>query len=100
MNDISKAIIELNNYLDIFSNDENAWQELALIYSDDFKFDNAKFCIEELLTISPENYVYHLQYADLLYAINGPNVLSRNYYSQALVLNPKCVRAMYGIIMV
>eukprot|EP00455_Lapot_gusevi_P045096 TRINITY_DN5733_c0_g1_i5.p1 TRINITY_DN5733_c0_g1~~TRINITY_DN5733_c0_g1_i5.p1 ORF type:complete len:209 (+),score=32.56 TRINITY_DN5733_c0_g1_i5:193-819(+) len=94
------VISELNNYLEIFQTDDSAWQELANLYVQQQKYDYAKFCFEELLTAAPENYLYHLQYAEVLYTIGGRNnvELARQYYAQSLQLNPQNnLRALYGI---
>ena len=99
MNETDKAIEELNSFLGVFCNDESGWQHLERLYSGQRKYELAKFCVEELLTIAPENFVYHLQFADLVFSANGPCALARNYYAQALELAPACLRALYGLVL-
>lgn len=102
--DLTSATIELNQYLEVFQTDEQAWQELFDLYVAQRKFELAKFAAEELITSAPENYLYHLQYADVLYSLGGrANVeLASVYYSQSLELNMggKNLRALYGTVLV
>jgi tetratricopeptide (TPR) repeat protein len=102
--DISSAIVELNRYLEVFQIDNDAWQELLDLYVAQRKFDLAKFVAEELIAAAPENYLNHLQYADILYTIGGrENVeMASVYYSQSLELNStqNNLRAFYGTILV
>jgi len=99
---LSGAIEELCKYLDVFSADQAGWEELCQMYMTLNKFDLAKFCVEELILLVPEHYIYHLQYADLLYTIGGKaNIeMARQYYSQSLELKSENnLRALYGIIL-
>jgi len=101
-NNIDAAVKELTKYLEYWSSDADAWQELAQIYISLTKFELAKFCMEELILLVPENYLYHLQYAELLYTIGGkPDVeAARKYFSQSLLLKPENnLRALFGLAM-
>ena len=58
--------------------------------------------MEELLLLCPENYLYHLQYADILYTLGGKDnyKLSAQYYAQSIELNSTHnVRALYGYLL-
>lgn len=100
-NNITAAIKELNTYVTIFASDIDAWQELTQLYIQTQKLDLAKFCVEELILIQPENYLYHLQYAELNYSLGGNQnyTLAKQYYAQALELKPGNPRAMCGLLL-
>jgi len=97
----SEATTVLSDYLKHFPADEAAWQELAELYVASNKLDLAAFCMEELITLAPENYLYHLQYAELLYTrgARGDVEMARQYFAQAVELKQDCLRALYGLIM-
>ncbi|KAK1366010.1 hypothetical protein POM88_041571 [Heracleum sosnowskyi] len=62
---ISRAIEKLNQYLEIFLVDHDAWRELAEIYVSLQMYKHAAFCYEELLLSQPMIPIHHLAYADL-----------------------------------
>lgn len=62
--DAFRAIAE---YLDIFPADEEAWLELAHMYLEQNRYEQAVFALEELLLLSPQNSFYVLQCAEALY---------------------------------
>jgi len=103
--DRAKAVTELVAYLTIFASDAEAWLELAELYIILAKFELAKFCYEELILMQPENYLYHLQYAELLCTLGSKrNSLSFElavyHYTQSLDLKPiGNLRAMFGLLM-
>jgi len=100
--DEEKAIEELAKYLNIYPSDESGWQELTQLYISQQKFELAKFCIEELILLVPENYLYHLQYAEVLYTAGSkPDFeTARKYFAQSLELKPDDnLRALYGLVM-
>lgn len=98
MGETDKAMAKLNVYLKTFSSDENAWNELNDLYIMTGKYHLAKFCQEELLLINPDNYAYHIQYAETLYTLKNVSE-ARTYYAQALELKPGCLRALYGLVL-
>lgn len=100
------AVRELNAYLSLYSTDSSAWQELTQLYIEQEKLELAKFCVEELILLHPENYLYHLQYAELCHSISistnkdshDNRELAKQYYAQALELKPhNNLRALYGL---
>jgi len=100
--DEEKATEELVKYLNVYANDERAWQELAHLYIAHQKFELAKFCIEELILLVPENYLYHLEYAEVLYTAGSKAdfEIARKYFAQSLDLKPENnLRALYGLAM-
>jgi tetratricopeptide (TPR) repeat protein len=98
--DMSRAIKELCKYVKVFSSDEMGWQELFDMYVQLGKYELAKFCMEELIMICPENCLYHTQYAEVLYTMGGQAnfELARQYYAQSLELKKeRNLRALYGL---
>jgi len=63
--------------------------------------DLAKFCVEELILLNPENYAYHIQYAELCHSLSASDATelesAKQYYAQALELCPNNLRALYGL---
>jgi len=104
------AIKELNSYLQIFTNDLDAWKELASIYIEIGKFEEAKFCVEELLLRAPFEASFMLFYAELAYtiAMNQSSEknklegikLAKQYYIMCVDASPvesPPPRALYGL---
>ncbi|ERE44818.1 tetratricopeptide repeat protein 35 [Cricetulus griseus] len=127
-----EAIRELNEYLEQFVGDQEAWHELAELYineHDDKRksrcerisagsygglqtsqhqrqplckvYAKAAFCLEELMMTNPHNHLYCQQYAEVKYTQGGlENLeLSRKYFAQALKLNNRNMRALFGLYM-
>ncbi|KAL8148342.1 hypothetical protein AgCh_005641 [Apium graveolens] len=61
----SGAIEKLDQYLEIFMADHDAWRELAEIYVSLQMYKQATFCYEELLLSQPMIPIHHLAYADV-----------------------------------
>uniref|UniRef100_A0A8D0NPZ1 ER membrane protein complex subunit 2 n=2 Tax=Sus scrofa TaxID=9823 RepID=A0A8D0NPZ1_PIG len=59
------------------------------------------FCLEELMMTNPHNHLYCQQYAEVKYTQGGlENLeLSRKYFAQALKLNNRNMRALFGLYM-
>uniref|UniRef100_H0ZPS1 ER membrane protein complex subunit 2 n=3 Tax=Australaves TaxID=3073809 RepID=H0ZPS1_TAEGU len=76
-----EAIRELNEYLEHYA--------------------KAAFCLEELMMTNPHNHLYCQQYAEVKYTQGGlENLeLSRKYFAQALKLNNRNMRALFGLYM-
>jgi len=92
-----KAISALNLYLKTFASDASAWDELCELYQAAGKYSLAKFCLEELLLLNPENYAHHLHYAEILYTLKQFTE-ARAYFAQALELKPRNnLRSLYGL---
>jgi len=100
--DLKEAAIELSKYLAVFSTDESAWMELADLYVAQAQYDLAAFCYEELILIEPENYLYHLLYAEVVYTAGGKDNFetARLYFAQSIELKPHDnLRAVCGLAM-
>ncbi|XP_066572058.1 ER membrane protein complex subunit 2 isoform X2 [Amia ocellicauda] len=97
----TEAIKELNEYLEQFVGDQEAWHELAELYINEHDYAKAAFCLEELMMTNPHNHLYCEQYAEVKYTQGGiENLeLSRKYFAQALKLNNRNMRALFGLYM-
>ncbi|XP_050305553.1 ER membrane protein complex subunit 2-A-like [Anthonomus grandis grandis] len=95
----SDAVKELTEYLKIFMADFEAWQELSELYISEQDYNKAAFCVEELILHNPHNHLLHQRYADIKYTQGGIEnwESAKAYYSQALKINPKNMRALYGL---
>eukprot|EP00244_Chara_vulgaris_P004943 TRINITY_DN19995_c0_g1_i1.p1 TRINITY_DN19995_c0_g1~~TRINITY_DN19995_c0_g1_i1.p1 ORF type:complete len:309 (+),score=50.69 TRINITY_DN19995_c0_g1_i1:559-1485(+) len=97
---LAEAVEMLNTYLFLFMGDMEAWRELADVYTSLQMYKQAAFCYEELVLSDPQNPLFHLGYADLLYTIGGVENYrtAKSYYSVVVELTKgKNVRALYGI---
>ena len=114
------AIFVLNKYLETNQNDEEAWLELCDMYLQKQNFAKAQYCMEELVTVNPQNYQHNIKLAEIIYssAMATPSSqqtqleICRKYYSHALILiddnetkgsrvvNNNVVRALWGLIRV
>mmetsp|Transcript_66 Transcript_66/g.129 ORF Transcript_66/g.129 Transcript_66/m.129 type:complete len:279 (-) Transcript_66:14-850(-) len=99
---IPDAIKVMNGYLDKFPADPEAWTEMAALCLKDSRFESAKFCYEELILGNPYNHLFHQRLAEVLYTIGGKAnlALCRKHFAQAVNLNPKNTRALYGLLLV
>lgn len=61
----TNAAIQLNEYLKLNPLDEHAWLLLYQCYLYTLQYELAKFCIEECISLCPENYLYHTLYAEV-----------------------------------
>ncbi|XP_064597638.1 ER membrane protein complex subunit 2-like [Liolophura sinensis] len=96
-----EAIKKLNEYLEEFVADFDAWLELCDMYTQEQDYEKAAFCVEELIMSSPNNHLYQQRYADIRYTQGGTENLeiARAYYSQSIKLNPNNMRALYGLLL-
>lgn len=97
-----EAIAKLNKYLENFMGDFEAWMELASLYLQENQFVGAQFCFEELILSNPYNNVFHQRYAEILFTIGGSDnlELAQKHFAQAVKLNPKSARALFGLYLV
>ncbi|KAJ3163123.1 ER membrane complex subunit 2 [Geranomyces michiganensis] len=92
----AEAIEKLLTYVDAFMQDVEGWTELAALYLEENMLPQAQFCFEELLLLRPQNHLYHVRYADVLYT-GGKYELAVKHYCAALELCKDNVRALYGL---
>ncbi|KAJ1569946.1 ER membrane complex subunit 2 [Nowakowskiella sp. JEL0078] len=91
-----EAIEFLVKYLDTFMSDVEAWSELESLYFGENSYQQAAFCVEELMLLRPQNHLYHIRYADIMYTINQFE-LAVKHYARALELCTDNLRALYGL---
>uniref|UniRef100_A0A8C7XF45 ER membrane protein complex subunit 2 n=1 Tax=Oryzias sinensis TaxID=183150 RepID=A0A8C7XF45_9TELE len=91
----TEAIRELNEYL------EHLHLVTFLTLCHFHSYGKAAFCLEELMMTNPHNHLYCEQYAEVKYTQGGlENMeLSRKYFAQALRLNNRNMRALFGLYM-
>ncbi|CAG8469305.1 6999_t:CDS:2 [Acaulospora morrowiae] len=94
-----QAMEALSHYLDAFYNDAEAWLELSSLYLNYHLYKQAGFCLEELILLQPQNHLYHLKYAEILYTCdNIDNItLALKEFCRVVELCEDHVRALYGI---
>jgi len=82
--------------------DTDSWAELADLYLSAQEFDDAAYCFEELILAEPDNYYYHVKYAEIKFSAGGKDniIISKNHYAHSFELNSENnVRALYGILL-
>jgi len=91
----------LNEYLEDFMCDGEAWAELCEIYVLEQEYTKAAFCCEELILQNPHNHLYYQKYADIKYTQGGfENMeLAKTYYCHTIKINPHNIRALYGLLL-
>eukprot|EP01083_Nonionella_stella_P034214 93682_1 len=99
---IIDAIRALCAYLATYGSDRDGWKQLTILYCDTHCYELAKFCIEEMITMSHDNYVLFQFYAEMLYNIGGQQNVTNafKYFSQSLLLSSdQNTRSLWGILM-
>jgi tetratricopeptide (TPR) repeat protein len=91
----TEAIDMLVKYLDTFSDDQEGWLELTGLYLDERCYNQAVFCMEELIMLDSTNQLYQIRLGDILYT-RGDFEQALKFYCRSLELSPH-VRALYGI---
>jgi tetratricopeptide (TPR) repeat protein len=94
-----KAVEAINQYLEVFSTDAEAWHELAELYVEAGSLSRAIYCFEELMVANPRSMYHILGYAELLYS-SGDYELARKYFSLACYIDGTCLRALWGLVAV
>ncbi|KAI8322640.1 TPR-like protein [Martensiomyces pterosporus] len=92
----AQAIQELNTYLDTHSNDFEGWLELAHLYLHQHLYQQAAFCMEEVILQQPANYYFHLKYAEIQYTMGNLDVALKEYL-RVVELSTDNVRGFYGV---
>lgn len=97
----NEAVKELNRYLEVFQCDVESWFELAEIYLAELEYEKAAYCFEELILLSPANFLIYQRYAETRATIGGLDnlLLAKTYYCQAARLSGNVSnRALWGIV--
>lgn len=82
--------------------DQEAWHELSNLYLSVGDYTKAAFCMEEVLLHNPHSHLVHQRLGEIRYTMGGlDNIeIAKSYYSQAIKLNPRNLRALYGLYLV
>ncbi|CAB5379546.1 uncharacterized protein OCT59_026368 [Rhizophagus irregularis] len=91
-----QAIEALTKYLDAFYSDAESWLELSALYLSFHLYQQAGFCLEELILLQPQNHFYHLKYAEILYTSDNITVALKEF-CRVVELCEDNVRALLGI---
>mmetsp|Transcript_67161 Transcript_67161/g.160199 ORF Transcript_67161/g.160199 Transcript_67161/m.160199 type:complete len:195 (-) Transcript_67161:115-699(-) len=96
---LKEATVALNQYLDMYPTDADGWREMADMYLEQQHVEHARKALEEVVMLTPVNYMAHLKLADALYTLEDYTT-ARKYYAQSLELNPeRNPRASIGLIL-
>ncbi|KAJ1658298.1 Inositol phosphatase SIW14 [Dispira simplex] len=93
---VTDAIAQMVQYVDVHSNDQDAWLELCDLYIAKSMLPQAAFAMEELLLLQPLNHIYHQKYAELHYSMQNYDIALK-YFCRTLELCSDYLRALYGI---
>jgi cytochrome c-type biogenesis protein CcmH/NrfG len=87
----------VNKYLAIEPLDEEAWIELAEIYTEKGHYMKAAFCYEELLVLNPANDIYALKLSELYLSLGNKNTSDKaiKYLSYLITKRPDNLRALW-----
>ncbi|KAG0221305.1 hypothetical protein B0O80DRAFT_532888 [Mortierella sp. GBAus27b] len=92
----SEAIGALVKYLDVNYTDFEGWLQLGDLYLEELMYSQAAFCMEEVIMLQPQNHIFHLKYAEILYA-QGNIELALKQFCRVVELCKDHVRGLYGI---
>ncbi|KAF8928864.1 hypothetical protein EDD21DRAFT_19634 [Dissophora ornata] len=92
----SEAIGALVKYLDINYTDFEGWLQLADLYLEELMYSQAAFCMEEVIMLQPQNHIFHLKYAEILYSQENIS-LALKQFCRVVELCKDHVRGLYGI---
>ncbi|KAJ3216660.1 ER membrane complex subunit 2 [Dinochytrium kinnereticum] len=92
----TEAIAALTKFVDFYAQDFEAWSQLASYYLASCMFQQAAFCLEEMIIYRPGYHLVQVQYADVLKTM-GKDELALKYYCSALEIAKDQIRALYGI---
>ena len=87
-----------NQYLEVYMNDPDAYNELSEVYLMVNEYDKAAFCLEELLLYSPNDYKVLNKLGDIYTSKNNPDDAKTaiKFYSRSILIQPT-PRAYFGI---
>ena len=87
-----------NQYLEVYMNDPDAYNELSQIYLLANEYDKAAFCLEELLLHKPNEYKVLNKLGDIYVSKNNADdaKIALKFYSRAILIEPT-PRSFFGI---
>jgi tetratricopeptide (TPR) repeat protein len=95
---MDKALEVLVDHVDTFMNDTEAYMLLFELYLQKGWYEQAKFCLEELILLRPRDHLYLLKYGELLFAM-GDYAVALKYYCASLEL-VETAHGWYGVLVV
>ena len=89
----------LNDYLERNGSDVGAWAEMSKFCAEMGDYSGAAYCYEEIVLCSPLSSAVHCTMGEWYATIGGKDnlKLARKHMAQSLDLDPKNLRAMYGL---
>lgn len=109
MGKIQEAVAMLNDLLQISPTDAEAWAELADLYFEQSLYDQAIFCLEEVLLVMPNAWNIHARLGEVIYlstiasSSDKPGELLRGFaeamrrYCRSIELCNSYLRGYYGL---
>ena len=97
---LKKTVEMWNEYLKVYMDDIDAWNELSDIYIQTNNYVRAIFCLEEVILHHPNNIKYYIKIADLFCSFTNNVDAATNaikYYSQSILFKPT-PRAFWGLL--
>jgi ER membrane protein complex subunit 2 len=93
-----EAVKQLVEHVETFSGDLEAWEMLADLYEQEKMFEQAAYCVEEILVQRPTHWGYLVKYAGLMFQMQSAEsvAVARKYYCLALEYEPTCTTALQG----
>ena len=87
-----------NQYLEVYMNDPDAYNELSQVYLMANEYDKAAFCLEELLLHKPNEYKILNKLGDIYVSKNSFDdaKIALKFYSRAILIEPT-PRSFFGI---
>ena len=95
---INEYIDLWNEYLKVYMDDPEAWNELSDVYLSVNNYNKAIYCLEELLLHNPNNYKILNKIGDIYASMNNCEnaKIALKYYSQSVLIQ-STPRAFWGI---
>ena len=95
---INEYIDLWNEYLKVYMDDPEAWNELSDVYLSVNNYNKAIYCLEELLLHNPNNYKTLNKIGDIYASLNNAEnaKIGLKYYSQSILIQGT-PRAFWGI---
>jgi len=100
-NDRIEAIKQLNEYLAIFLNDNEAWLQLSELYLKESDYIRSAYSFEDVLLSNPHNSLYLRRMAEIRYTMGTQENIeyAKAYFERAVKLNDEDVRSLMGLIL-
>ena len=100
--DKSPVISALNDYLGQNMSDTSGWYEMSQLRLSMADYKGAAYALEQVVLGCPLESKIHMQLAEVYATIGGLEhlTLARKHMAQALELNPRNVRAQFGLVSV